>query len=83
MVSYLPLVVYCDVQHDFRKNKQKIYSVSFYLELFVLFTLFLFVCSILPVSLDIPFLVARSVFSNVYLPVALDIPFLIAPFGFL
>ena len=34
MVSYLPLVVYCDVQHDFRKNKQKIYSVSFYLELF-------------------------------------------------
>jgi hypothetical protein len=34
----------------------------------------------LPVSLDIPFLIARSVFSNVYLPVSLDIPFFIAPF---
>jgi len=32
----------------------------------------------LPVSLDWPFLIASSVFSNVYLPVSLDWPFLIA-----
>jgi len=43
------------------------------------------VCSILPVYLDIPFLIvdflfliAPSVFSNIYLPVSLDFPFLIA-----
>jgi hypothetical protein len=37
---------------------------------------------VLPVSLDYPFLIAPSVFSNVYLlvlPVSLDCPFLIAP----
>ena len=31
----------------------------------------------LPVSLDCPFLIVHSVFSNVYLPVSLDCPFLI------
>ena len=33
----------------------------------------------LPVSLDCPFLIVHSVFSNVYLPVSLDCPFLIDP----
>ena len=32
----------------------------------------------LPVSLDCPFLIASSVFSNVYLSASLDCPFLIA-----
>jgi hypothetical protein len=36
------------------------------------------VCLLLPVSLDCPFLIASSVFSNVYLPVSLECPFLIA-----
>jgi hypothetical protein len=36
-------------------------------------------CLLLPVSLDCPFLIDPSVFSNVYLPVSLDCPFLIAP----
>jgi hypothetical protein len=35
------------------------------------------VCLLLPVSLDCPFLIAPSVFSNVYLPVSLECPFLI------
>jgi hypothetical protein len=34
---------------------------------------------LLPVSLDCPFLITSSVFSNVYLSVSLDCPFLIAP----
>jgi hypothetical protein len=33
----------------------------------------------LPVSLDCPFFIAPSVFSNVYLSVSLDCPFLIDP----
>jgi hypothetical protein len=32
-----------------------------------------------PVFLDCPFLIAPSVFSNVYFPASLDRPFLIAP----
>ena len=32
-----------------------------------------------PVSLDCPYLIAPSVFSNVYLPLSLDCPYLIAP----
>ena len=38
-----------------------------------------FVYPVLPVSLDCPYLIAPSVFSNVYLPVSLDCPYLIAP----
>jgi uncharacterized RDD family membrane protein YckC len=36
-------------------------------------------CVLLPVSLDCPFLIDLSVFSNVYLPVSLDCPSLIDP----
>jgi hypothetical protein len=50
---------------------------------FVFFVLFVFVlclvCPILAVFLDCLFLIALSVFSNVYLPVSLDCSFLIAP----
>jgi len=37
------------------------------------------VCCVPNVSLDCPFLIGPSVFSNVYLPVSLVCPFLIAP----
>jgi hypothetical protein len=51
-----------------------IYCVVF----FVLFVFVLFlVYPLLPVSLDCPFLIAPSVFSNIYLSVSLDCPFLI------
>jgi hypothetical protein len=52
---------------------------STHIDLCFSFVFLRFVYHTLPVSLDCPFLIAPSVFSNVYLSVSLDCPFLIAP----
>ena len=79
---FMSRVPCCDVHYDFRMKRC---SVRLHLQLFVLFTLFVFtyvvmsitycvmfcflclwrVYTLLPVSLDCPFMIAPSVFSNV------------------